>query len=180
MSQAIKLGLSRHALYSLRDSGLIEPLTRGFYRLANLPAVSNPDLAAVGLRYPKAVVCLVSAQAFHGLTTQIPHEVFVALPPNSRVPSMKDLPLRVFRFSENSFKAGIEKHMIDDIAIRVYSPEKTLADCFKFRNKIGMDIVLESLKIYMAREKPRTGDLLKYARICRVETVMRPYLEASL
>lgn len=180
MSEAIKFGITRYMLYSLRDRGVIEQVSRGIYRLTELSPISNPDLVTVGLRYPNAVICLVSALAYHGITTQIPHRVSVAVPRESRLPSLDHPPLLVHRFSMQTYRAGIEEHYIDNVAVKIYSPEKTLADCFKFRNKIGMDVVLEALKLYKARMKVNHGSLLEYAKICRVEKVVRPYLEASV
>lgn len=180
MSEAVERGISRHALYSLRDKGIIEPISRGVYRLVDLPAISNPDLVAIALRYPNAVVCLLSALSFHGITTQIPHEVSLAIPRDTRSPSIDHPPVQVHQFTEDAYKAGIEEHAIDGAQVKVYSSEKTLADCFKFRNKIGMDVVLEALKLYRSRMKFDHKKVLEYARICRVEKIMRPYLEASL
>jgi len=180
MSEAIKLGISRYMLYSLRDKGVIEQISRGIYRLAELPPISNPDLVTVSLRFPNAVICLISALAYHEITTQIPHEVSIAVPRNSRIPSLDFPPIRGHRFSNASYKAGIVEDRIDGVTIKIYSPEKTLADCFKFRNKIGMDVVLEALKLYRIRKRFDADELLKYARICRVEKVMRPYLEATV
>lgn len=180
MSEAVSLGITRYMLYSLRDKGVIEQVTRGVYRLAELPAISNPDLVTVSLRYPEAVICLISALSYHGITTQIPHEIFIAVSRDSRMHQLKYPPLRVYKFSNNSFQSGVEKHQVDGVPIRIYSPEKTLADCFKYRNKIGIDIVLEALKLYKARKKFNLNELLKYAIICRVEKVMKPYLEAMV
>ena len=167
-------------LYSLRDKGVIELVSRGIYRLAELPPISNPDLVTVSLRFPNAVICLISALAYHDITTQIPHEVSVAIPSNSRMPSLDYPPIRAHKFSHEAYKSGIDEYQIDEVTVRIYCPEKTLADCFKFRNKIGMDVVLEALKLYKTRRKFNIDDLLRYARICRVEKVMRPYLEATL
>lgn len=179
MSEALERGISRYMLYALRDRGVVEQVSRGIYRLVDLPPLSNPDLVTVALRFPGAVVCLVSALAYHDMTTQVPHRVSVAVPRRSRMPSLEYPPLYVHRFSDQAYGAGVEKHQIDRVSVRIYSPEKTLADCFKFRNKIGMDIVLEALKLYKTRKKSKIKDLLGYAKICRVEKVMRPYLEAS-
>ena len=128
---------------------------------------------------PQSVICLISALAFHELTTQIPHEVHLALTRTSREPVLEYPPIRIYRFSKESFAAGIEIHFIDDVSVRIYSAEKTLADCFKFRNKIGLDVALESLRMYRARRRPELQKVLEFARICRVEKVVRPYLEAS-
>lgn len=180
MSEAIRLGISRYKLYSLRDKGVIEKVSRGIYRLATLPTISNPDLVTVSLRFPNTVVCLISALSWHEITTQIPHEISVAVLRGSRVPVLDYPPIRVHKFSLAAYEKGIEEHRIDDVTVKIYSCEKTLADCFKYRNKLGMDVVLEALKLYRARKRFDVAALNRYARICRVENVMRPYLEATL
>ncbi len=180
MSEAIGHGMTRYMLYSLRDKGIIEEVSRGVYRLAELPPISNPDLVTVSLRFPQAVICLVSALAYHDITTQVPHVVSVAVPRTSRMPRLDYPPIQAHRFSDEAYKSGIEEHRIDGVPVKVYSREKTLADCFKFRNQIGMDVVLEALKLYRTRKKFNPGELIKYAKICRVEKVMRPYLEATV
>lgn len=182
MSEAIKYGITRYMLYSLRDKGAIEQVSRGIYRLVELPPISNPDLVTVSLRFPNAVVCLVSALAYHGITTQIPHEVSIAVPRDSRMPSLDYPPIQAYRFSDQPYRSGIESHQIDGVSVKIYNTEKTLADSFKYRNKIGMDVVLEALKFYKTRNRKTFNlrELLKYARICRVEKVMRPYLEATV
>lgn len=179
-SEAIKAGIHPRILYQLRDEGGLEVVSRGVYRLADAPHLSNPDLVTVALRAPQAVVCLVSALAFHEITTQIPRAVAIALPKGAETPRIAHPPTSVHRFSGRSFSAGIETHGIDGVAVRIYGPEKTLADCFKFRNKLGMDVVVEALKLYKSRKPFRVDDLLKYARICRVERIMRPYLETLI
>ncbi len=180
MSEAIRYGITRYMLYSLRDKGIIEQVSRGIYRLTELPPISNPDLVTVSLRFPNAVICLLSALAWHNITTQIPHVVSVAVPRSARRPSLNYPPIQAHRFSDEAYKAGIEEHLIDGVPVKLYSPEKTLADCFKFRHKIGMDVVLEALKLYKTRKKLNLNKLLEYARVCRVEKIMRPYLEAML
>ncbi len=180
MSEAVSRGISRYALYSMKERDVIEQVSRGVYRLADLPPMTNPDLATACLRIPGGVICLISALSFHGITTQIPRGVSMAIRMNESVPRIDYPPVRVHKFSESAHAAGIEKHRVDGVAIKVYSPEKTLADCFKFRNKIGMDVVLEALKLYRARKKFNAAALVKYGRICRVEKVMRPYLEAVM
>lgn len=179
MSEALRRGINRHTLYSLLDRGVIEKVSRGVYRLSELPALSNPDLVTVGLRFPEAVVCLVSALSFHEMTTQIPHAVSIAVSRDSRTPTLDYPPLRVHRISGKAFDSGIERHLIDGVSVNVYSPEKTLADCFKFRKKIGMEVVLEALKFYRSRKNADLGEVLRYGKICRVNQVMMPYLEAS-
>jgi predicted transcriptional regulator of viral defense system len=178
MSEAISHGLSRYMLYALKERGVIEQISRGVYRLADLPPIGNPDLVTVSLRYPHAVICLVSALSWHGITTQIPHAVSVAVPRDARLPSLDYPRILAHRFSAASFKSGIECHDIDGVPIRIYGVEKSIADCFKFRNRLGMDVVLEALQLYRQRKTYEPSKLLRYARICRVENVMRPYLEA--
>lgn len=180
MSEAIRRGITRYMLYSLRNKGIVEQISRGVYRLVELPPVSNPDLITVALRYPNAVVCLLSALSFHEITTQIPHDVSIAIPRESHTPSLEYPPLLVHRFTGASYQAGIEEHQIDGVTVKVYSIEKTLADCFKFRNKIGMDVALEALKLYKVRKKVDYRKILVYAKICRVDKIVRPYLEASI
>jgi len=173
MSQAISEGISRYMLYSLRDQGIIEQISKGVYRLTDISPLSNPDFVTIGIRFPKAVICLISALSFHKMTTQIPHKVSIAIIRESSIPKLEHPPLSVHRFSKSAFESGI-----DGVDVQIYSPEKTLADCFKFRNKIGMDVVLEALNYYKSRNFFKVDELLKYARICRVEKVMKPYLEA--
>jgi predicted transcriptional regulator of viral defense system len=135
---------------------------------------------AVAERVPRGVICLISALDFHGITTQVPHQVYIAVERGSRIPRLDYPPIRVFHVSSDIFIAGIETHKIDKHPVRIYSPEKTLADCFKYRNKIGLHVATEALKLYRERKKLKLDDLMKYAKVCRVENVMRPYLEALL
>lgn len=179
-TEAIESGVHPRTLYTLRDDGTLEQISRGVYRLAELDAISSPDLVTVASRAPLSVICLISALSFHNLTTQIPHQVTIAIDRASRIPKIDFPPISVHRFSFDSFSAGIEEHDIDGITIRVYSPEKSIADCFKFRNRIGMEAVLEALKLYRERRRANLGKLLEYSRVCRVERIMSPYLEATL
>lgn len=178
--EATRFGIAPATLYSLRDQGVIQPLARGLYRLADYPPHTQPDLVAVARKVPRAVICLISALAFHELTSEVPHKVEFALPRGSEPPRLDYPPSRLYWFSGRSYSEGIETHNVDGSPLRIYSPEKTLADCFKYRNKIGMDVVQEAIRRYMARPAFRSDDLLRFARICRVHNVMRPYLEANL
>jgi predicted transcriptional regulator of viral defense system len=180
-SKAIRLGIHPRILYALRDAGEIEQVGRGIYRLSAAPPLSSPDLVPIAIRIPRTVVCLISALAHHGLTTQIPHAIDIALPSHAKVPKVDDVPLRVFWYPEPSFRAGVEVVAIDDVSVRIYSPEKTIADCFKYRNKIGLDVAIEALRAYRERTpKPNRAALTKFAQINRVQKIMRPYLEAVL
>ncbi|WP_349342041.1 type IV toxin-antitoxin system AbiEi family antitoxin domain-containing protein [Marinobacter sp. MMG032] len=179
LSEALARGYSRYQFYQLRDEGLIEPFSRGLYRLADLPQVENPDLMAAATRFPHSVLCLISALDWHGITTQIPHQVHLAVERDARLPVLDYPPVAGYRFSGRAFSAGIDRVDVDGIVLNVYNPEKTLADCFKFRNRIGIDVVLEALELYRTRKTFLPGRLMEYARICRVANVMAPYLEAK-
>lgn len=179
-SKALALGVHPRTLYELRDIGRLVQLSRGVYRLADLEEIEDPDLVTVAVRVQKAIICLISALHFHKITTQIPHAVDVALPRGAKSPRLDHPPLRVFRFSQAALSVGVETHIIGIVPIRIFDPEKTVADCFKFRNKIGLDVAVEALKLCIERRQSRPQELLRYARVCRVQEVMRPYLEALL
>jgi len=177
---ALRAGIHPRTLYAMRDQGVLERLSRGLYRLADLPPLSSQDLVTVALCVPNGVVCLISALAFHDLTTQLPHQVYVALPRGAEPPRLEHPPLRIFWFTGKAFTEAVETHQMDGVSVRVYSPEKTIADCFKYRNKLGLDIAIEALKLYLERRPVAVDELLRGARICRVERVLRPYVEALL
>jgi predicted transcriptional regulator of viral defense system len=178
MSEALRLGISRKALYAMRDADLIEPVTRGLYRLASLDPLTHPDLVTVATRVPQGVLCLISALSFHDLTTQVPHMIDVALERGARKPRLGYPPTRFYWFSGPAFSEGIETHELDGAPVRIYDPEKTLVDSFRYRNQIGMDVVLEAIKLWRERRRKKFDALLKYARMRHVERAMRPYLEA--
>ena len=176
-----RLGIHPRMLYTLRDTGDIERVGRGLYRLSTVPPLSSPDLVPMAIRIPRAVVCLISALAHHGLTTQVPHSVDIALPSHAQIPKIDGVPQRVFWYPEPSFSAGVDVLTVDKVPVRIYSPEKTIADCFKYRNKIGLDVAIEALRAYRERtRKPDYNALTKFAQINRVQRVMRPYLESIL
>ncbi|MDP8223939.1 MAG: hypothetical protein P9L99_11315 [Candidatus Lernaella stagnicola] len=143
-----------------------------------MPPLRNPDLVTVSKRIPEGVICAISALAFHGITTQIPHEIHVAVDRKAwSSPRIEFPPIRVYRYTGPAFTEGVEEHRIDEFKIRIYGLEKTIADCFKFRNKIGLDVVLEALSFAKESKKIKVPKLLEFARVCRVERVMRPYLD---
>ena len=179
-AQALRAGIHPGTLYAMRDSGALEVVSRGVYRLANSPPLVNPDLVTVATRVPGGVICLISALAFHELTTQIPHEVHVALPRGAEKPRLDHPPIKTYRFTGKAFTQGVESHELDSVSVRIYSPEKTLADCFKFRNKVGLDTVVEAVRFYRERRNIKVDHLMRYAGICRVKKIIRPYLEAIL
>lgn len=178
--QAIQLGISPRTLYALRDSGKIIQESRGLYRLAKKELGENHDLLIVAQRIPKAVIALLSALSFHGLTTQIPHQVYVAIPNHAEKPRLAYPPLHIIWLSEIAYKNGIEEYIIEGISVQIYNPEKTVTDIFKFRNKIGQDVALEALKNYRKSENFDIEKLLQMAHINRVEKIIHPYLAVLL
>lgn len=180
MKEAVSAGVHRNTLRAMLGAGTIERVTRGLYRLGDAPELSHPDLVTVAQKIPRGVLCLISALSYHEMTTQIPHEVYLAVSRNSEPPRLDYPPIRVFRFSGDAFSKGVMTVRLDGKEVRIYDREKTLADCFKYRNKIGMDTVLEAIRFYKEQRKIKVDALLRYAKICRVESAMRPYLEALL
>ena len=179
-AQAKRLGVNQNTLKQMLEAGLLTKETRGVYRLAFLPPLSNPDLIQVSIRAPSCVVFLISALAFHQLTTQIPNRVFIALPKNVLPPRIDYPPIKVYRLSDNIYSAGIEAHTLDGVTVRVYSREKTISDCFKFRHKIGEDLAIQALKDYLRQPPPDIPKILEFARLNRVESILTPYLKAAL
>lgn len=179
-AQALNAGIHPETLYDMRDSGVLEVITRGVFRLSDCPPLENPDLVTVAVRIPRGIICLISALAFHEMTTQIPHEVHVALSRGAEEPRLDYTPIRTYRFSGEAFTGGVNTHDLDGVSVPIYSPEKTLADCFKFRNRIGLDNAIEAVRLYRERKDIKTDDLFHYANVCRVNRIMRPYLEAIL
>lgn len=172
--------LPREVLRRLVAEGLLERRARGLY-VANTADRSEHEMVALtAARVPHAVICLLSALRFHELTTQNPTEVWLAIDRTARSPHEPELPLRIVRFSGGALTAGIENHDIDGFSVPVYSAAKTVADCFKYRRKIGLDVALEALREYLERSSRSMDELWEYAAICRVQNVMRPYLEAMV
>ncbi len=176
-SEAIKFGIHPRILYKMRDQGLLEELARGLYRLTTISDFSEPDLVLVSKKIPSGVICLISALSYYGITTQIPHFVYVAIPVKSRKPKLDYPPIRYFWYSDKVYRAGIKTIDIDGCSVKIFDIEKTLADCVKFRNKIGMDVVIEALKKYWQEKKTNIDKLYKYAKINRVEKILQPIME---
>jgi len=172
------LGIPRVYLTRLTACGKLTKTGRGLYRLAEATLSENESLAIVAARVPQAVFCLLTALQFHALTTQLPRQVWIALPQGSHAPRIDYPPIKLIQYTGDAFTQGIETHRIDQVDLRVYSVAKTVADCFKHRNKIGLDVALEALKDARSQKKASADDLWRYAKICRVANVMRPYLEA--
>jgi len=177
-TEAMREGIHPRDLYAMRDAKVLDQLSRGLYRLSDMPSMENPTFVTVARRVPEGVLCLISALAYHEMTTQIPHEVYLAVKMGARTPKLDYPPIRVFHFSGKAFTEGVETRKVDGVSFKVYSREKTLADCFKYRNVVGMDTALEALRNYWKSKWKKTDELTKFAKICRVDNVMGPYLEA--
>lgn len=172
------LGLPRRLLSQLVASGQLQRLGRGLYVPANTEPTEHQSLAEVAKRVPKSVICLLSALRFHEIGTQAPFDIWIALPAGTHAPKLDTSRLRVIRLAAEAFSEGIETHVIAGTPVRIYSAAKTITDCFKFRNKIGIDVALEALKDAWRERKVTMDDLWRYAEVNRVKNVMRPYLEA--
>jgi predicted transcriptional regulator of viral defense system len=175
-------GIPRVVLTRLTASGLLERAARGLYRLPDASSSEHEGLATVARKVPQAVICLLSALQFHGLTTQLPWQVWIAMPRGSHVPRLAHPPIKMVQFTGEAYTHGIEVHKRDGVTLQVYSVAKTVADCFKHRNKIGLDVALEALKDALSpdRQGGRVSfdELWRCAKVCRVANVMRPYMEA--
>lgn len=177
-ADAINLGIHPRILYQLRDAGVIQPLTRGLFRLEKMPDLSRESLVVVAKKAPRGVICLISALDFHDITDQIPNQVFFALPKDVNPPRLNYPPLRIFHFSTACYQAGIQDHVLDGVAVKIYGPEKTVVDCFKFRNQIGLDVAIDALKQCIQKYHSKPANFMEFARICRVDNIIKPYLEA--
>jgi len=175
---AIRLGIHPRTLYAMRDAGELQQVRRGYFRLADLPELGNPDLVAAALAVPKGVICLISALSYHGIGTQIPRVVDVAVHKDTKRPRVDYPPIRIFWFTGKALTAGVQTHALDGVPVRIYSPAKTVADCFKFRNRIGLDVALEALREVRRSRLATVDELFQMAKVCRVANIMRPYLEA--
>jgi len=171
-------GVPRSRLYRLAREGLVERASRGLYVVADHEATAEHCLALAARRVPNGVICLLSALQFHDLTTQLPHQVWMAIPEKARRPRLDYPPLRIARFSGPSLAEGVETYEIEGVPVQITSVAKTVADCFKYRNKIGLDVALEALKDAWRDRRVRIAEIDRSAQVCRVRRVMRPYLEA--
>lgn len=171
-------GIPQTTLTRLVAAGRLRRLARGVYSLPDQPLSENFQMAEVAARCPQGVYCLLTALRFHQLTTQNPFELWLALPNKAHAPRVEYPPLRIVRFSGVALTEGVEMHTVDGIPVRVYGVAKTVADCFKFRNKIGLDVALEALRECRRERRATSDELWHYAGICRVANVMRPYLES--
>jgi predicted transcriptional regulator of viral defense system len=175
----VNAGASRTQLRRLVEQGVLERVSHGMYRLTSAPLTEKQHYAEVSLRVPTGVICLLSALRFHGLTTQNPSEVWVAIDRKAWRPIAIHPPLRLFYLSGPTLTSGIEEHLASGVTVRVFSAAKTVADCFKYRNKIGIDVAVEALRAYRKAFPKRLEEVWRFAEIDHVTKVMRPYLEAG-
>jgi len=173
----LERGIAKTYLKRLVDGGKIERLQKGLYALPGKDFGEHHSLVEVSKRASSGVVCLLSALSFHELTTQSPHEIWMAFPNKAWIPNVSGVSLKVIRYSDTAFKSGVETHSIHGVPIKVFNIAKTVGDCFKFRNKIGLDVAIEALRECWRAKKCTMDDLWKYAKICRVSQVMKPYME---
>ncbi|MBE7482175.1 MAG: type IV toxin-antitoxin system AbiEi family antitoxin domain-containing protein [Polyangiaceae bacterium] len=176
--EVAKKGVSRTALGRLTRAGKLERVGRGLYVSAGAKVTEHHTLVEAAKRVPAGIVCLLSALAFHGMTTQSPHEVWVAIDVKARKPKTDWPPMRIVRFSGRARTFGVEEHVIEGVEVKVTSRAKTVADCFKYRNKIGIDVAVEALRDYLGKRGRSMDDLLRAAEVCRVSRVMKPYMES--
>ena len=172
------IGAPRVVLTRMTTSGQLEKTGRGIYRLPGSHRSEHESLATIATKVPQAVFCLLTALQFHELTTQLPRQIWIAMPHGSHVPKIDYPPVKMVQLTGEAYSTGIEVFERDQVTLRVYGVAKTVADCFKHRNKIGLDLALEALKDARAKKKAPADDLWRFAKICRVANVMRPYLEA--
>lgn len=173
-----ELGIARVVLSRLAASGQLERVGRGVYRLPERQGAEHESLATIAVKVPQAVFCLLTALQIHQLTTQLPRQVWIAMPQGSHTPKMDYPPVKMVQFSGEAYAQGIEVVQADQVALRVYGVAKTVADCFKHRNTVGLDVAIEALRETLTTRKATADELWRYAKVCRVANVMRPYLEA--
>jgi len=179
-SAILKAGFHPDSLSALEKEGRVEKIARGLYRVTNHTPGSHPDLVIASLQAPRGVICLLSALSFYEATSEIPRYVDLAIPQGTHANRIKYPPVRFYRFAPKTWKAGIEKHEIEGHRIKVYSLAKTIADCFKFRNKIGIDPARDALKVAVTEKGIKVKEIIQYAKICRVDSIVKPILEAMI
>jgi len=178
--EVVAEGIHRQVLTRMVREGELERVNRGLYRVPDQPVTEHHGLVLAAAAVPHGVICLLSALGFHGIGTQLPPEVWIAIDRRARRPALRYPPLRVVRFTGEALTAAVESHRVEGRDVHVYSLAKTVADCFKYRNKIGLDVALEALREGWRERRISMDELDYFARICRVERVMRPYIEATV
>jgi predicted transcriptional regulator of viral defense system len=176
--EVVEVGATRQHLARLVERGLVVKHARGLYGLADADVTEQHSLEEACKRVPLGVICLLSALHFHGLTTQLPSEVWLAVPRTAWRPQFESLRLRLVFLPDSMLGTSVERHHVEGVTVRVFTAARTVADCFKFRNKIGVDVAIEALRELLRRKVATPDELWREAKRCRVANVMRPYLEA--
>jgi predicted transcriptional regulator of viral defense system len=176
-SAILDAGVHPRDLYAARDAGVLVEVSRGVYRLAGLP-LTEPDLIAVAARMPRAVLCCVTALHLHGLTQEIPRAVHVMLPRGAHPARLDHPPLEVYHCSGDALTSGVEEREVDGVPVRVTTPAKSVADAFRFRSRLGIEAAVDALKQALRARSATPAEIGRMARVCHVESVVRPYLEA--
>jgi len=179
-SVILKAGFHPDSLAALEEKGKVEKIARGLYKLTDYVIGSYPDLVTASLQAPRGVVCLLSALAFYEVTNEIPKHVDLAIQKTDWVNEIKYPPIKFYKFAPSVYKIGIEEHKIEGHKIKIYNLAKTIADCFKFRNRIGIDVARQALKVAITEKGIKPNDIIFYAKICRVENIVKPIIEAML
>jgi predicted transcriptional regulator of viral defense system len=178
--EALAEGIHRRTLYALRDEGALIPISRGLYQLSDMEVPAEVGLVEVSKKVPNGVICLISALSFHELTTQNPHYIWLAIERKARKPIIEYPPIRVFFFTGAFFREGVEIHRIMDHDVRIYNAPKTVIDCFRWQHAAGLDVALEAAREYLKRPGSTPATLMEYARICKIEKFVLPYLQAMV
>lgn len=179
-AELIKAGFYKAMIYSAMNEGRITRVKNGVYGLVDIPDISHPDLVTASVMIPSCVICLITALSFYEVTDEVPRYIDVAVPIGLKVKPVEGLPIRVYHFSLETWKEGVEEHDLDGHKIKIYSLAKTIADCFKFRNQIGVDIARSALKNALEQKKVNHRDIMKFASTCRVTNVVKPILETLI
>jgi predicted transcriptional regulator of viral defense system len=171
-------GIHRRHLQRLVEQGLVVRISRGLYMAEDCSITEHHSMAEASKRVPKGIICLLSALQFHELTTQNPFEIWMAIGEKDRIPKLDQPSMRFVRFSGSALAYGVQTHDIEGVDVNIYTPAKTVADCFKYRNKIGLDVALEALRDCWRQRRAAMDELWEAAEVCRVTNIMRPYLES--
>lgn len=173
-------GISLSRLRAMLSRGEVERVTRGLYRRSSAEATELETIALVSKRVPHGIVCLLTALHVHGIGTQVPREVWIAIDRKARKPVIKDLPVRVVRFSGPMLSYSVERREVQGVTVRITSPARTVVDCFRYRKRTGLDVALEALRDALRSKRATVDEILRAAEVCRIRTVIRPYLESMV
>jgi predicted transcriptional regulator of viral defense system len=171
-------GIHRKYLKDLTESGKLQRIERGTYVPADIEPTENHGLVMAARKVPHGVICLLSALQFHGLTTQLPSEIWMTIEARAWQPRLKNITIRFARNSGKAFSDGVQTHLLEGFPVKIYNPAKTVADCFKYRNKIGLDVAIEALRDCIKQKKAAYAEIWQFAKICRVTNIIKPYMEA--